>query len=162
MNDLESSIQLKLLREAIGLATQHSADGQCGPFGAVVARDSEVLGRGFNNVVKSRDPTAHAEIAAIRQACSQLGTHDLSGCTLYASCEPCPMCLGAAYWAGIDCIFYAATRDDAASAGFDDEFLYREVALPPSERSRTFVQALKDEGRAVLDAWNRNPDRMPY
>jgi tRNA(Arg) A34 adenosine deaminase TadA len=120
------------------------------------------VGRGFNTVVESHDPTAHAEIAAIREACERLGTHDLSGCTLYTSCEPCPMCLGAIYWAGIDRVVYAASRSDAACVGFDDEFLYNEVALPPPERSIQFMPALPVEGRAVLEAWSRNPKRRMY
>jgi len=159
---LEALPDLKFLKEAIDLAAEHSSDGRCGPFGAVVARCSEVVGRGFNMVVESQDPTAHAEIAAIREACERLDTHDLSGCTLYTSCEPCPMCLGAIYWAGIDRVVYAASRSDAARAGFDDEFLYAEVSLAPTERSMPFMQALPAQGRAVLQAWSGNPKRRMY
>jgi len=156
------SLDLGFLREAIDLAGERSSDGQCGPFGAVVARQSEVLGRGFNKVVLSTDPTAHAEIVAIREACVRLGTHDLAGCTLYASCEPCPMCLAASYWAGVDRVVYAASRTDASQAGFDDEFLYAEMALPPEKRSKPMFQAMREEGRAVLKAWSRNPNRVMY
>lgn len=156
------SPELDLLREAIGLAAERSADGQCGPFGAVVARGGEIMGRGFNKVVRSKDPTAHAEIVAIREACERLGTHDLAGCTLYSSCEPCPMCLAAAYWAGIDRVFYSASREDATRAGFSDEFLYAEISEPPGQRSKPFVQTIPDEGRAVLEAWRQNPRRIMY
>lgn len=151
-----------LLRQAIACATEKSADGECGPFGAVVARNGDVLGEGWNQVVRSADPTAHAEIVAIRQACRSQGSHDLSGCTLYASCEPCPMCLAAIYWARIERVVYAADRDDAAAAGFDDEFFYRQVSLPPAQRAIPFSRALQDEGRIVLQQWTANPLRKEY
>lgn len=150
------------LRMAIDLADEKSADGQCGPFGAVVARERTVLGVGWNRVVTSRDPTAHAEIVAIREACERLKTHDLSGCALYTSCEPCPMCLSAIYWARIGRVVYAADRRDAATAGFDDGYIYGQVALAPAERSIEFRQELHDEGRAVLLKWRANPARRMY
>jgi len=150
------------LRMAIDMAAEKSGDGQCGPFAAVVERDGEVVGTGWNRVVTSRDPTAHAEVVAIREACAGLDTHDLSGCTLYASCEPCPMCLAAIYWARIDKIVYAADRSDAAAAGFDDEYFYRQLLLRPSERAIESVQSLHEEGRAILMKWKENPDRELY
>lgn len=151
-----------LLRQAIRVAADRSLDGRCGPFGAVIERGGEVVGTGWNRVVQSRDPTAHAEIVAIRNACTKLGTHDLSGCTLYASCEPCPMCLVAVYWARIDKVVYAADRTDVAEAGFDDDTLYRQVTLPPNQRSVECVQSLHKEGRAVLMKWRENPAKMMY
>jgi len=136
-----------------------------GPFGAVITRDGTVIGEGFNVVVAHRDPTAHAEIMAIRAACRTLKTHDLSGCELYTSCEPCPMCLGAIYWARIKKVYYAATREDAAAAGFDDDNLYIELARPIDERRIQFVQALEATrvaARAILEAWKMKPDRRHY
>jgi tRNA(Arg) A34 adenosine deaminase TadA len=152
----------KFLRRAIELAVEKSSNGKCGPFGAVVAIGDRIVGEGWNQVVSSHDPTAHAEVVAIRNACNKLGTHDLSECVLYASCEPCPMCLAATYWARIGRVIFAASREDAATAGFDDEFLYREVALPLQDRAVDFVQELHTEGAAVLTGWSDNPDKMMY
>ena len=149
------------LREALRLAGESAAGGG-GPFGAVVAREGEVLARGSNAVVESADPTAHAEIVALRGAARALGTHELRGCVLYTSCEPCPMCLGAAWWARVERVVYAAGRADAAAAGFDDEELYRELALPLDERSLRIERLLKEEGRAPFEAWLSNADRVPY
>lgn len=151
-----------LLRRAIELAARHSADGAHGPFGAVVARDGEVVGEGWNQVVARNDPTAHAEVVAIRDACRRLETHDLSGCVLYASCEPCPLCLAAAYWARVSRVVYAASKEDAAGAGFDDERIYAELALPWTARRVRGEQRLAEEGRSVLDAWLANSRRIPY
>ena len=156
------SMNEKFLRMAMDVAAEKSADGRCGPFGAVVERDGEVVGIGWNRVVTSCDPTAHAEIVAIREACVNLATHDLSGCALYASCEPCPMCLAAIYWARIGKVVYAADRRDAAEAGFDDDYFYRQLSLPPAERAIEFVQSLHEEGRAVLMKWKENPGRIMY
>ena len=150
------------LEQALELAREQSADGLSGPFGAVIERGGEVVGRGWNNVVRTRDPTAHAEVVAIREACAALDTHELDGCTLYASCEPCPMCLAAAYWAGIRRVLFAADRGDAARIGFDDEWLYKEIAAPAEDRRLESVQALADEGRAVLEQWSRNPEKVMY
>jgi len=136
--------------------------GQGGPFGAVVAREGEILGRGWNQVTTSQDPTAHAEIVALRAACRHLGDHRLPGCVLYTSCEPCPMCLAAAYWARIDRFVFAATQDDAAAAGFDDAFLYREIALPAEARTLPSRHILRDEANLVFAEWLGNPNRVPY
>ena len=124
----------ELMQRAIELSVQNVQQGG-GPFGAVIARHGEVLAEGVNRVTANHDPTAHAEVQAIREAARRLGTFDLTGCDIYASCEPCPMCLGAIYWARLDHLYYAATQHDAAQAGFDDAFIYRELALDPKERS---------------------------
>ena len=153
---------LALLREAIRLAATHSADGIHGPFGAVVARDGEVVGRGWNRVVELHDPTAHAEVMAIRDAGARLGTHELAGCTLFTSCEPCPLCLAAAYWARIDRVVYAASKEDAAEAGFDDQAIYGEMGIPWEARRVRGEQHLRGEGRDVLEAWLANSRRIPY
>jgi guanine deaminase len=150
------------LRRAIELARSRSAAGVNGPFGAVVARGLEVVGEGWNRVVELGDPTAHAEVLAIRDAAARLGTHVLSDCVLYASCEPCPMCLAAACWARIPRVVFAASTEDAAAAGFDDEAIYGEMARAWGARRATGVQLLRAEGRAVLDAWHGNARRRDY
>ncbi|NQT38096.1 MAG: nucleoside deaminase, partial [Planctomycetes bacterium] len=132
------------------------------PFGAVVVKDGQVVGTGWNRVTSDNDPTAHAEIVAIRQACQTLGSFSLAGCTLYSSCEPCPMCLAAIYWARIDALHYAATREDAARIGFDDALLYDEIPAAPADRSLRCVQHLRDEALVALDAWTRKEDRIEY
>ena len=152
---------MELLRKAIALAID-SAGTDGGPFGAVVARGDEVISIGTNRVTASGDPTAHAEIVAIRRAAEALGTHDLSGCTLYASTEPCPMCLAATWWARIGEIVFAADRDAAARAGFDDAAIYKEVASEREVRSIPCRQHLADEGEAPFQAWAANPARQPY
>jgi tRNA(Arg) A34 adenosine deaminase TadA len=150
------------LREAIALALESVRDGTGGPFGAVVVRDGVIVGRGANRVTSANDPTAHAEVEAIRHACRHLNTFSLQGCELYASCEPCPMCLAAIYWARIDRVYYACTRADAAAAGFDDALIYEEVALPPAGRRLPMIQLMHAEAQAALDAWKAKPDKIPY
>jgi len=152
----------RFLREAIQLSIDRMQAGEGGPFGAVVVKDGQVVGRGWNRVVSTNDPTAHAEIVAIRDACSRLGTFSLAGCEIYVSCEPCPMCLAAIYWARITQLFYAATREDAAKAGFDDERIYREIGLPPDVRSVRASQDLREEALAAFNAWREKPDRTQY
>jgi tRNA(Arg) A34 adenosine deaminase TadA len=152
---------MELLRKAIALAVE-SAGTDGGPFGAVVARGDEVIATGTNRVTASGDPTAHAEIVAIRRAAEALGTHDLSGCVLYASTEPCPMCLAATWWARIGEIVFAADRHSAARAGFDDAAIYKEVASDRDVRSIPCRQHLADEGEAPFRAWAANPARQPY
>lgn len=149
------------MREAIALATESVLNGG-GPFGAVVARGGEIIARGSNSVTLLNDPTAHAEVTAIRRACSQNGVFKLEGCDLYTSCEPCPMCLAAAYWAGISTIYYGADRNDAAAASFDDSFIYEQIALHPSNRSIPSVNILRAEARAPFDLWAATPDRTEY
>jgi tRNA(Arg) A34 adenosine deaminase TadA len=151
----------KFMREAIRLARESVETGG-GPFGAVVVKDGTIVGRGQNRVVPDKDPTAHAEMLAIRQACRALDTHDLSGCEIYASCEPCPMCLGAIYWARLDRVYYACTRDEAAAAGFDDSLFYYEFGQPLEQRRTPSEQLLGDEAAAVLVEWAMKPDKITY
>ena len=151
-----------LLLRAIELAETHCADGIHGPFGAVVAREGEVVGQGWNQVVASSDPTAHAEVAAIRDAAARLGTHDLAGCTIYCSCEPCPMCLGAIYWAHIQRVVYACTAQDARDAGFDDADIYGEMGRPWADRGIEGEQRLHERGLRVLESWAQNPKHVDY
>lgn len=151
----------ELMRMAIALAQDNVARGG-GPFGAVVARNGEVVATGVNRVTADCDPTAHAEVRAIRAAAARLGTFDLRGCELFSSCEPCPMCLGAVYWARLDRLFYASTKADAAGAGFDDSFIYDEMPLRPDERSLPSVQMLRDEAARVFKAWINKDDRVEY
>lgn len=150
------------LREAIALARQHMLAGEGGPFGAVIVRDGGIIARGWNLVTTTNDPTAHAEVVAIREACARLGTFRLDGCVLYASCEPCPMCLAAAYWSRVSRLVFAASREDAAAAGFDDDFLYRELPLPVSSRQLPTTQSLREEARKVFREWLAKPDRVSY
>lgn len=150
------------LREAIRLSWFSMERCEGGPFGAVVVRDQEIVGRGWNRVTSTNDPTAHAEVVAIRDACSELKTFSLAGCQIYSSCEPCPLCLAAVYWARMDRIYYAASRDDAAQAGFDDRHFYEELAKDARERSIPSVQSLRDEAYAALQAWTQKEDRIPY
>lgn len=151
----------ELMRMAIALAQDNVTRGG-GPFGAVVARNGEVVATGVNRVTADCDPTAHAEVRAIRAAAARLGTFDLRGCELFSSCEPCPMCLGAVYWARLDRLFYASTKADAAGAGFDDSFIYDEMPLRPDERSLPSVQMLRDEAARVFEAWINKDDRVEY
>jgi tRNA(Arg) A34 adenosine deaminase TadA len=149
------------LRAAITLAVSSVANGG-GPFGAVVVHGDRVVGRGTNRVVNDGDPTAHAEVVAIREACARLGTHVLEGCTLYASCEPCPMCLAAIHWARIDAVVHASSAADATAAGFDDDWIHDELARPAGERKLRSDQRLREEGRAAFEAWENQADRVPY
>jgi len=149
------------LREAIRLAVANVAAGG-GPFGAVVVQAGAIVGQGQNRVTAANDPTAHAEVVAIRDACSRLGGFSLAGCELYASCEPCPMCLGAILWARLDRVVYACSRQDAARAGFDDACFYEQLALPPASRRISFSQGLPDEGQAAFAAWRARAGRTPY
>ena len=149
------------MREAIRLASANVENGG-GPFGAVIARGGEIIATGVNRVTANCDPTAHAEVSAIRAAAQKLGTFNLSGCEIYSSCEPCPMCLGAIYWARLDRLFYGNTKADAARIGFDDAFIYKELALPLSERSLRAVQLLGKEAIATFEAWEQKTDKTPY
>ena len=151
-----------LMRRAIELALEGVRTASGGPFGALVEREGRVIATGFNRVLVERDPTAHAEIVAIRGACAALQSFELDGCTLYTSCEPCPMCLGAIYWARLDRVVYGCGRNDAARAGFDDALLYEEFERAPSERKIRFESFLCDEALAAMQAWIAKPDRTPY
>lgn len=147
--------------QAIETASGNIADGG-GPFGAVVVREGRVISRSGNRVVSEHDPTAHAEVLAIRMAAAALGTHDLSGCVIYSSCEPCPMCLGAIYWSGIRRVVYASDRYRAAAAGFDDEMIYSELALEKESRSIRMDRALTDEGDRIFNIWDNYPGKILY
>jgi tRNA(Arg) A34 adenosine deaminase TadA len=149
------------LMQAIETASGNIADGG-GPFGAVVVREGRVISRSGNRVVSEHDPTAHAEVLAIRMAAAALGTHDLSGCVIYSSCEPCPMCLGAIYWSGIRRVVYASDRYRAAAAGFDDEMIYSELALDKESRSIRMDRALTDEGDRIFNIWDNYPGKILY
>ena len=149
------------MRLAIELAVENIKNGG-GPFGAVIVKDGAVVATGANRVTANKDPTAHAEVCAIRAACTKLGTFDLSGCVIYTSCEPCPMCLGAIYWAHIDKIYYGANQLDAASVDFDDSFIYRELELTPDKRNKPVENILHDEAQAPFRAWQEKEDKIRY
>ncbi len=152
----------RLMQEAIRMAAEGVARGDGGPFGAVVVKDGEIVGRGWNRVVADNDPTAHAEMVAIRDAARRLGRWSLEGCQLYTSCEPCPMCLSAAYWAHIAHIYFAADEADAAAVGFDDCAIRRELALPCDIRRLPREQLLREAALKVFDAWVESPLHHPY
>lgn len=150
------------MEEAIRLAQEGMRTNAGGPFGCVVVRDGEIIGRGCNEVTSSNDPTAHAEVVAIRAACRHLGTFQLDGCDIYTSCEPCPMCLGAIYWARPDRVFYACTRQDAAAIGFDDAFIYTELAVPIADRSIPMIGMGRENALSVFRSWQEKSDKTLY
>jgi guanine deaminase len=160
--EVKEEEQLQAMRLAIELSKKAVEENLGGPFGAVILRDGEVVATGENRVTSSDDPTAHAEIVAIRSACEALGSHTLEGCEIFSSCEPCPMCLAAIEWAHLDRLTFGASREDAAEAGFDDARLYRELALPPARRTLSTRTILGDEARAAFKIWNDKDDRIPY
>ena len=149
------------MTRAIQLALENIRSGG-GPFGAVITKDGSIIAEGVNRVTAANDPTAHAEVVAIRSACTKTGTFELPGCEIYASCEPCPMCLAAIYWARITRIYFAGTAADASKIGFDDSLIYREVALPPSERAIPMVQMMRKQALSVFRAWESKPDKIGY
>ena len=151
----------QFMREAIRLSVESVAHGG-GPFGAVIVKDGEIIAARANSVTIDNDPTAHAEVNAIREACRSLGSFDLDDCVIYTSCEPCPMCLGAIYWAGIDRIYYANSRQDAEDVDFADNFIYEELLRPMSKRKIPLIQLLRDEAQAGFQAWAEKDDRMEY
>jgi len=150
------------MREAIQLSLEGVRSGRGGPFGCVVVRAGKVVGRGSNQVTSTCDPTAHAEIVAIREACRALDTFSLADCEIYASCEPCPMCLSAMYWARIPVAYYGNSREDAAAIGFDDDFIYQQIPLPVAERKLSMGPLLGDEAKAAFTEWARKPDKVAY
>lgn len=152
----------QFMREAIQEAEAGLHAGRGGPFGCVIVRRGEIIARGSNRVTSTNDPTAHAEISAIRDACRTLQRFSLEDCELYASCEPCPMCLAAIYWARIPRLFYGNTREDAAAIGFDDAFIYEQLALPPERRAIDMKPLLREEAQAAFRAWHEKPDRIRY
>ncbi|HAN40110.1 MAG TPA: tRNA-specific adenosine deaminase [Chitinophagaceae bacterium] len=152
----------KFIRVAIAEAKKGMERNDGGPFGCIIVQGDTIVGRGNNRVTSSNDPTAHAEVVAIRDACNNLSTFQLSDCELYTSCEPCPMCLGAIYWARPKKVYYACTKQDAADADFDDSFIYREVTLPLHERKIPMEQLCAEDGRAVFEAWKQKQDKTAY
>jgi guanine deaminase len=152
----------ELMRRAIALALENVRSGRGGPFAALVAKDGRVIAEGANRVTASNDPTAHAEIVAIREACRALKNFQLAGCDLYTTCEPCPMCLGAIYWARPARVYYAGVAADAAEAGFDDAFIYEELKRAPESRRVPMIPLLREESLAVFTAWKNKPDKMSY
>lgn len=152
----------QLMRQAIAAALQNVQEGKGGPFGALVVKDGQVIAVGTNGVTTTNDPTAHAEVVAIRRACSVLGTFQLTGCELYTTCEPCPMCLGAIYWARPDKVYYASTQHDAAQVGFDDAFIYDEIATPYQQRRIPFEQLLPNESAVIFEAWTQSVGKIAY
>ena len=150
------------MQEAIRLSLEMMRAGKGGPFGAIVVRGGEIIGRGWNQVTLVNDPTAHAEIVAIREACRKTGAFLLEGAELYASCEPCPMCLSAAYWARMSRVYYAASRRDAADAGFLDDMLYEELAREASQRSIPCIGLGREQALEAFREWKQKPDRIPY
>lgn len=151
----------KWMRRAIDLSIESVKTGG-GPFGAVIVKNGEIVAEGVNRVTVNHDPTAHAEVEAIRRAGEKLATFDLSGCEIYCSCEPCPMCLGAIYWAHLDHIYYGNNRHDAADIGFDDEMLYQEIALEPHLRSKKMEELLPEEARRAFELWRNEPHKTEY
>ena len=150
------------MRRAIELAQKGVDENLGGPFGCVVVKDGQIIGEGSNQVTSTNDPTAHAEIVAVREACRNLDSFQLDGCVIYTSCEPCPMCLGAIYWARPAGIFFAATRDDAAAAGFDDEIFYSELEKPNEQRQLMMKTMLREESQKVFQSWIEKPDKTKY
>jgi tRNA(Arg) A34 adenosine deaminase TadA len=154
--------QQEFMREAIRLSLENVQSGKGGPFGAVIVKDGKIIASGVNEVTSSNDPTAHAEVVAIREACRQLGSFQLAGCEIYCSCEPCPMCLGAIYWARPDKIYYANTKEDAAAIDFDDAFIYQELDLPAANRQLPTEQLLQNEAWVAFQAWKDSTQKMEY
>ena len=150
------------MARAIKLSIDGVHSGRGGPFGAVVVRDGKIVAEGVNQVTSTNDPTAHAELLAIRHACAKLGVFELKNCELYTSCEPCPMCLGAIYWARLSRVYFANTAEDAAKIGFDDSFIYSEVKRPHSQRRIPTIQMMREEALAGFRAWADKPDKLPY
>lgn len=150
------------MRRAIQLSRENMLSDKGGPFGAVIVKDGKIVGEGWNKVTSTNDPTAHAEVEAIRDACRKLKTFELKDCQIYTSCEPCPMCLAAIYWARLDHIYYGNTRDDAAAIQFDDEFLYREIVKPMHDRSVPIDPLLREEALTVFSEWTKKQDKIRY
>ena len=150
------------MREAIRLSVEKMREGRGGPFGAIIVKDGQIVGRGWNEVTTANDPTAHAEIVAIRAACQALNTFQIHGCEVYSSCEPCPMCLAAIYWSRPERVFFGNSREDAAIAGFDDWLIYQELKLPHEERGIPIQQMMSEEAKAAFDAWAKLENKIRY
>jgi guanine deaminase len=160
--NIDSRFREEFMQRAVQLALKGSEAGQGGPFGAVIVREGKIISEGFNQVTSSNDPSAHAEIVAIRKACNTIGDFQLTGCEIYCSCEPCPMCLGAIYWARPDMVFFGSSRNDAALAGFDDEFIYQEINRVPEIRKIPMFFKANKSARDVFQQWLHNPNRIDY
>ena len=154
--------QKKFMRAAIRLSIENIKNGNAGPFGTVIVKNGKILASGVNKVTQSNDPTAHAEIVAIRNACEKMGSFQLDGCEIYCSCEPCPMCLGAIYWARPDRIYFANTKNDAADINFDDNFIYNELDLSTSQRKLPTIQLLRDEAQVAFIQWRESTEKIEY
>ena len=156
------NFQIEFMNRAIELSRLGSENQQGGPFGAVIVKDNKIIAEGFNRVTSTNDPSAHAEIVAIREACKNLNNFQLTGCVIYTSCEPCPMCLGAIYWARPEKVFFANSRMDAADAGFDDEFIYEEISMSPSLRKIPMFHLPNEDAKIVFEEWKTNPQKELY
>ena len=154
--------QKKYMQEAVNAALKGMRNNEGGPFGCVIVKNGKIVGIGNNKVTSTNDPTAHAEVTAIRDACKNLGSFQLEGCTVYTSCEPCPMCLGAIYWARPDKVYYESNQEDAANIGFDDEFIYKEIPLPYNERSIPFEQLAPEIAIKPFEEWEEKEDKTEY
>jgi tRNA(Arg) A34 adenosine deaminase TadA len=159
---MNTSSKEKFMKEAVNQAIKGMSNNEGGPFGCIIVKDGEIIGKGNNKVTSTNDPTAHAEVTAIREACKHLNSFQLEGCEIYTSCEPCPMCLGAIYWARPDKVYYGSNQIDAASIGFDDEFIYNEIPLPYSERSIPFEQLGRDIALEAFQKWSEKEDKTEY
>jgi len=157
-----NNYQEKFMNRAIELAQFSIENNFGGPFGAVIVKDGVIIGEGFNRVTTNNDPTAHAEVVAIRDACKNIGTFQLEGCEIYSSCEPCPMCLGAIYWARPSILYFAASKHDASDAGFDDSFIYSEIALPFSDRKIQSIHIPSEQAKTVFEKWKKMSDKTMY
>ncbi len=152
----------QFMRKAIALSQENVHSGKGGPFGAIIVKEGKIIAQGQNQVTSTNDPTAHAEIVAIREACRVLETFQLPGCELYTSCEPCPMCLGAIYWSRLDKVYYANTKVDAAQIGFDDQFIYEELQLPLAQRHLPMIQLMPQEASIAFQDWVEKTDKVEY
>jgi len=159
---MDGGMHERFMRRAIELALDGIDRNDGGPFGCVIVKDGHIVGEGCNRVTSTNDPTAHAEVVAIREACRNLNSFQLDGCAVYTSCEPCPMCLGAIYWARPSEVYFAGTREDAAAAGFDDRLIYEEIAMPNDHRRRPMKSLLRDEAVKAFARWVEKPDKIEY
>lgn len=159
---MTSNQHIQFMKRAVELSKQGMLNDKGGPFGCVIVKDNQIIAEGYNSVTSTNDPTAHAEVVAIRNACKNLNSYQLDDCIIYTSCEPCPMCLGAIYWARPQKVFYANTRTEAAEIGFDDEFIYKEIPLPHQQRQIPFEHLQLDEARAIFELWDNKEDKNRY
>lgn len=159
---MDADTHREFLRHAVRLSAERMREGAGGPFGAIIVKDGRVIAEGWNRVTSTNDPTAHAEVTAIRRGCEALHTFSLKGCVIYTNCEPCPMCLSAIYWARLDRVYFASSREDAAAIGFDDALIYGEVSKPIEDRIIPMIELPLPEAQAVFAEWQAKPDKIPY